>query len=222
MALDKISKTIQEFRENVTSRGGPQISSMYQVILSHPGQEPIVCYPLSIVIPGRQFMFYEHDLWGTVRKIPFKRGYTQCHMSFIVYQDWAERTYIETWMNSIIKNTQSDAGVNGSNSLGVAVPTVGLNEVQQAAAINKSLSSGGPLSKDASFSSAYEDYVDYSSGIGAISISFLNSQNKDSANRQLILKEVFPAAISQMSMASDGTAYPTFNTTFQFNTYLYV
>ena len=221
MALDKISKTIQEFREDVLSRGGPQISSMYQVILNHPGQSPIVCYPLSVIVPGRQFMFYEHDLWGTIRKIPFKRGYTQCHMSFIVYQDWAERTYIETWMNSIVRNSQSDAGVNGSNSLNVAVPTVGLNQAQTANAIQNSISSGGPLSRDATFSSSYEDYVDYAGGIGSIAISFLNAQEKESANRTLILREVFPAAISQMSMASDGTAYPTFNATFQFNSYLY-
>jgi hypothetical protein len=220
MALDKVSQTIQQFREDVLGRGGPQISSMYEVILSHNAQSPIVCYPLSIVVPGRQFIYYEHDLWGPSRKVPYKRGYTQCHMSFIVYQDWAERSYIENWMNAIIVNKEVD-GLPVSSALTFSQNIEGQNATEKLAALANTLSGGGPLSADATFSEEYQDYIDYVSGTGSIIISFLNSSTK-TPNRAVLLKEAFPAAISQMSMASDGSAYPTFNVTFQFNDYHYL
>lgn len=220
MALDKVSRTIQEFRQDVLQRGGPQISSMYVVTLAHIIQEPIVCYPLSVIVPGRQFNYYDHDLWGPNRKIPYKRGYTQCHMSFIVYQDWAERTYIETWMNTIVNNANLP-GVNfNTTDVRSGAPIVA-TQTQAAQAYNNSLSSGGPLSRDANFGFNYQDYVDYQNGFGTILIQCLNSQTK-AVNATILLKEAFPAAISQMSMGSDGTGYPTFNVTFQFNDYHYI
>lgn len=223
-AINTVSNTIQQFREDVMARGGPQIASMYEVTLSHIEQEPLVCYPLSVVIPGRQFVFYEHDLWGTSRKVPYKRGYTQCHMSFVVYQDWAERTYVETWMNTIIKNTQSGGnGVSvGNLSSNGAAGVFATDEVNAGKAIASSLSTGGPLSSSAYFAGGYEDWIDYLAGYGAIQIKFMNSQDKGTANRVILLKEAYPAAISQMAMASDGTGYPTFNVTFQFNSYIYL
>ena len=101
MARNSIVDTITSFRENVISRGGPQIAAMYEATLNS-GSDPLVCYPLTVVIPGRAFQFYEHDIWGPARKIPVKRTYTQCSMTFVVYQDWLERTYIEGWMNNLL------------------------------------------------------------------------------------------------------------------------
>lgn len=219
MALDRISQTVQQFREDVLGRGGPQISAMYEVTLAHVLQEPIVCYPLNVIMPGRQFVYYDHDLWGPNRKIPYKRGYTQCHMSFIVYQDWAERTYIETWMNSIINNTNSPGANFNANEVVAGAPIVA-NEIQASTAFQNSLQNGS-FSNDAVFGFNYQDYIDYAGGIGSILIKCLNSQTKE-MNAGFYLKEAFPAAISQMSMASDGTGYPTFNVTFQFNDYHYL
>lgn len=221
-AINKVSSTIQEFRSDVMSRGGPQIASMYEVTLNHVSQQPLVCYPLSVVIPGRQFIFFEHDMWGPIRRIPYKRGYTQCHMSFIVYQDWQERTYLERWMNTIIKNTQTAANgltvgrLNPSDKGSVLTPS----ETQTENTVKNNIDSS-PISKDAYFG-IYEDAINYTSGYGSVQIKFVNSQDKDNLNRAIVLNEAFPAAISQMSMASDGTGYPTFNVTFQFNNYIYL
>ncbi len=220
MALDKVNRTIQQFREDVLNRGGPQIASMYQVTLAHTLQSPIVCYPVSVVVPGRQFVFFEHDLWGPNRRVPYKRSYTQCHMTFIIYQDWAERTYIENWMNSIIKNsTSSGVSISSGN---LSNPST-VAEANLSTALNNSLSSGGPLSADAQFPGNYEDYVDYFNGLGTVEINFLNSstKNPESPNRRITLKEAFPAQLNQFAMAADGTSYPMFNVTFQFNNYLY-
>jgi len=230
MAIGKISKTVQEFRENALKRGGPQIASFYEVVLSSLAGT-IACYPLNIIIPGRQYVYYEHDLWGPSRKIPYKRGYTQCHMSFMVYQDWAERSYIETWMNTIIKH-QNVSGVgfspSESNSQNFVEDPTDPNSVQNwvqrttddVVGDVRNLFGG---KGDAAFNlDGYEDYVNYASGVGSVFIRCINSQNKSKNNLEITLKEAYPAAISQMSIASDGSGYPTFNATFQFKDYVYL
>lgn len=229
MAISKISKTIQEFRTSVIERGGPQIASRYEVILSHLDQEPLTCYPMSVIVPGRSFVYYDHDLWGTIRKVPYKRGYTQCHMSFIVYQDWAERNYIERWMNTIIRNKQTGSPKDLTN---LTSPNIMEDETRTTSALLGAIATGGPVSNDVNFGTNYEDFIDYNSGFGTIHIRCMNSGNPtpgpngepmpDAANKTIILKEVFPAAISQMSLASEGTGYPSFNVTFQFNNYYYM
>lgn len=224
MAISRVSNTITQFREDVLSRGGPQISGMYEVILAQATNVPIVCYPMTVVLPGRLFITYDHDIWGTIRKIPYKRGYTQCSMTFIIYQDWVERTYIESWMNTIIRNdnrtveqqialdTQQNSGSDPSD------PQLGANEYN---AISQSLSSGGIQDSSANFgTSKFNDYVDYYNGVGTVVINCLNSQTKES-NKTIILKEAYPATISPVTMASDGSGYPTFTVSFQYKDYIY-
>jgi len=100
-----VSNSIQNFRENVINRGGgPQYASKYIATMVWP-QGSRTYYPLSVVLPGRNYAFFEHDIWGPIRKIPYKRGYTQCNMTFIIYQDWEERNFIERWMNSVVLNS---------------------------------------------------------------------------------------------------------------------
>ena len=95
------------------------------------------------------------------------------------------------------------------------------DEISANQSLSNAIDTGGPIGSNAYFGQ-YEDFIDYLSGYGTITIEFLNSQNKERTNRAILLKEAFPAAISQMSIAADGTAYPTFNVTFKFNTYLYL
>jgi len=225
MATSKISNTITQFREDVLSRGGPQISGMYEVTLAQNNTSPVVCYPLNVVLPGRVFITYDHDIWGTIRKIPYKRGYTQCSMTFVVYQDWAERTYIESWMNSIIRNdnrsVEQQIALDGEENITEDPANAQLSH-QDYQVISSSLSSGGVQDSDANFGIAkYNDYVDYYGGVGTIIINCLNSQTK-TPNKTLILKEAYPATVSPLTLAADGSAYPTFTVSFQFNSYDYI
>lgn len=223
MATSKVSDTITQFRQDVLSRGGPQISGMYEVILSKGG-DTILCYPLNVVLPGRMFITYDHDIWGTIRKVPYKRAYTQCSMSFVVYQDWAERTFIESWMNSIIRNDGRsvenqiafDTQINSTAE--PSDPQLTENEYN---AISGSLSSGGVQDADANFgTNKFNDYVDYYGGVGTVMIRCLNSQTKE-ANKTYTLVEAYPATISPLTMAADGSGYPTFTVSFQYKDYIY-
>ena len=224
MATPKISNTINQFRSDVLSRGGPQISGLYEVIMSHGVSTPIQCYPLSVVLPGRLFVLYDHDLWGPSRKVPYKRAYTQCNMTFVIYQDWAEKTFIESWMNSIVRHDnrtiEQQIAIDAKpNTVSPDAPQLSASEVNQ---ISDSLSTGGPQGTDANFGvSKFNDYVDYYGGIGQIRINALNSQTR-LPNKSLILKEAYPVSISPLSLASDGSGYPTFSVAFQFNDYDYI
>lgn len=196
-----VKNTIDEFRSSVIGRKGVQIAGMYEVLITTGYGETIYCYPLEVSTPGRTFKFYDHDIWGPVRKIPIKRVYSNCSMKFIIYQDWKEREFLERWMNNIVKNND---GTFTSNKV-----------------------------------SGYNDYLLYGN-TGQIIINFLNSgrpisqsstplgvQNENTQvsarniNACLNLKEVYPASLSQITTGSDGSSYPQFTCTFEYNSYYY-
>ena len=212
---NRINSTINQFREEISSRG-LQIASLYEVTLFHTASgEPLICYPLSVVIPGREFVFYNHDVWGPTRKIPYKRQYTQSTMSFIIHDDWAERIYLERWANSVIVNTgASPSGYAYASNFDTQpdgdsppIEEVSLSIEESAADISPSTST------------PYNDYVNYESGRGTVRIKCLNSKNKTQPNLVFKLKEAYPAALSPISLAADGSAYSTFSVTFQCRDY---
>jgi hypothetical protein len=212
---NKINTTITEFREEINSRGF-QIASLYEVTMVHG--DSIICYPLSIITPGRQFIYYNHDIWGPTRKIPYKRTYTQCNMSFIIHNDWAERIFLETWANDAIKNlsglnlaagAQLDSTGNQSTDANVA------NQVVNA--VKLSASSPSPRSIG-----NYGDYTNYLNGLGTVVIKCLDSKDKSKVNLEFKLTEAYPAILGPITLASDGSGYATFNVTFQFRDYIMI
>lgn len=179
-----VATTINEFRQLVVSRKGPQIAGKYEVTLSTGYGDTITVYPLNVVVPGRTFKFYEHDIWGPNRKVPIKRVYSDCSMTFLIYQDWNERSFLEKWMNSVINNFDNS--------------TVATTEAI----------------------SEYNDYLNYNS-VGTIQIKFLKSDSHTDMNTAITLKEAYPSSLSQITIGSDGSSYPTFNVTFEYNNYYY-
>jgi hypothetical protein len=223
-----ISNTIVEFREAVLKKGGPQIASKYRVTLTDYAANSLLCYPLAVIIPGRNFSFYEHDIWGPIRRIPNKRGYTQCNMTFLVYQDWTERKFLETWMNEIVydnypvpfSNTLTeppqssnfdDFLSNRFSGLAESVSPVFTENFSEALSIGNV--------KDSVSSGKYKDYINYKGGIGQVMIECLSSNSNDQVTSSFVLEECFPSQISPTSLASDGTGYPSFTVSFQYNTY---
>lgn len=198
-----ISNTVKEFREAVLQKGGPQIASFYKMLLT-VGDSTLVCYPQSVVLPGRSFSFFEHDIWGPVRRVPYKRLYTVCNVTFIIYQDWSERVFLENWMNKIVVSNPYKS-ITPRDTEGSTPPTLSLPN-----------SSGYP---DASFGNGvFDEWIDYSSA-GTVTIDFLNAQDKTKTNLSIEMYEAFPSTISQVSMGSDATGYPSFTVGFQFRSY---
>lgn len=216
-----ISNTIQQFRQDVLQKGGPQIASKYKVNMFFNGSS-IDCYPLSVVLPGRNFSLYEQDLYGPVRKVPYKRGYTQCNITFLVYQDWQERKFLENWMNLIVYNIKPGSGsrevLDGNLNLveGSANSAATIGDREADAASEAALTGSGT---DSIPTGSYRDYANYKNGRGVISIQTLSSLDHNDTTSLTILKEAYPAFISPLTLGSDGTGYPTFTVGFQFNQY---
>jgi len=209
---NKINTTITQFREEINSRGF-QIASLYEVTMVHG--DSIICYPLSIITPGRQFVYYNHDIWGPTRKIPYKRTYTQCNMSFIIHNDWAERIFLETWANDAIKN------LSGLNlAAGAQLDSTGneLTDADATAAVTAAVQESASSSNAYSIGN-YGDYTDYLNGLGTVVIKCLDSKDKSKVNLQFKLTEAYPAVLGPITLASDGSGYATFNVTFQFRDY---
>jgi hypothetical protein len=100
-----ISGSITNFRNNVINRGGVQLSSRYMVEFYTPyGQ--FVTYPNEVNLPQRAFVTFDagqpQSMWGSKRKIPIQNEYDELTMSFVVYQDWAEKQFLEQWMDNIV------------------------------------------------------------------------------------------------------------------------
>jgi hypothetical protein len=214
-----VSSTVTQFRTDVIAKGGPQISSKYMVRLFHQDLGLIECYPQSVIIPGRLFSFYDQDIWGPTRKIPLKRAYTQCNMTFIVYQDWAERKYLENWMNRIIVNSGSPK-LNSGAANSIASSS---NENENPSGSLTVLTADEITEFNASTTSAivtgnFNDSIDYDAGRGYVSITPISS-NSDTPRTIFQLFEAYPASISPLTMASDGTGYPSFTVGFQFKEY---
>ena len=224
-----VSNTVTQFRTDVLAKGGPQISSKYRVTLYHTDLGEIRCYPQSVIIPGRLFSFYDQDLWGPTRKIPLKRAYTQCNMTFIVYQDWAERKYLENWMNRIIVNSgspelNSGAAENSAATLtdefvGSLVPFGFSGLTPTAIQLTRpQIETFNASSTSAIVTGNFNDSIQYSKGYGYISITPISS-NSNYPTTIFRLFEAYPASISPLTMASDGTGYPSFTVGFQFKEY---
>jgi len=188
----------------------------------------IDCYPISVVLPGRIFSLYEHDIWGPVRKIPYKRGYTQCNMTFLIYQDWRERKFIERWMNEVVKNIDTTSSsssslpnYNNSNSSPVfpSIASGVLAQVSESVETQNSLFRLGS-STNSQTSNIYKDYVNYLSGKGLIEIETLQSNTNSSTTCNIKLYEAYPATLSPTTFAADGTGFASFTVGFQFNDYL--
>lgn len=113
--------TIDEYRAYVNSRKFVQNPSHYRVVISEGknmdnGKVPaITLYPDSILLPGRNFINTPFGYFGPEFPIPLRREYNELSMNFIVYQDWVERKYFDTWMDSILPYGQYQTSTEASD-----------------------------------------------------------------------------------------------------------
>ena len=171
-------------------------------------------YPTSLVLPGRSFSFFEHDMWGPTRRVPYKRVYTQFNASFIIFQDWKEKNEFEAWMDLMIP--PSNGGVASVDTSGFRPPTEVETVIDYLSSIESpTLGTSG----NSTFNESYGDTINYDN-TGTITIEFLNAKNKTKVNSKMVLLEAFPSTISQVAMGADATGYPTYTVGFQFREYI--
>ena len=107
-----IPKSVSNLRSSIVNRTGIQYSSRYMVEFITPRNESFLTYPSEINLPQRALSTYSagqpQALWGTNRKVPVMHEFDEVTMSFVIYQDWAERNFFEKWMDYIINKGDYD------------------------------------------------------------------------------------------------------------------
>ena len=102
---DFLPNSISSMRSNIINRGGVQHGSRYIVEFITPFGS-FVTYPSEVNIPQRALSTYSAgtptSLNGTVRKVPIQNEYDEITMSFVIYQDWAEKNFFDKWMDFIV------------------------------------------------------------------------------------------------------------------------
>ena len=210
---DAAAKSITEFRKAVASRKIQQ-PNKYKVIMQDNSTNQLTCYPESVTLPQRSFNTAPYTPWGPVLQLPVRREYGECAMSFIIYEDWAERRFLERWMDTIIPPTATDV----PNEVGVSRterflgPSLGgvLNFANQ----NRTISS-----------TQYGDYSNsFNNSVGTIQIytgSIKTSDPLKTSTCLITLLDAFPLTLTPTQLASESTGYASFVGIFAFKEYFF-
>jgi len=217
------STSITDFRQAVIKRGGVQQPNRYRVWLQNNQNSTLVCYPESITLPQRSFNTAPYSPWGPIMQIPIRREYGECSMSFIIYEDFAEKKFLESWMDSIMPPNPTEKP-----------SPVGVNRIERAAgtstggaAILDFAEGQSPSNIGQVSANAYGDVSrGYNSSVGKITIatfwtaSQVTSNGGNSAYTSIhTLKEAYPLTITPISLSSEATGYTTFVVIFAFKEY---
>ena len=95
---------LDQFRTIVTQKGGFQSPSRYLINITPPqnsGIRSITAYPESIIFPEQTINIISDRLFTIPRALPTSGDIGDMMLTFIIYNDWAERDYFERWMDYI-------------------------------------------------------------------------------------------------------------------------
>ncbi len=210
---DYQATTITQFRNAVIARKGIQQPGKYAVQIIDGKLNTLSCYPESVTLPQRSFSTAPYSPWGPILQLPVRREYGECAMSFIIYQDWAERRFFENWMDTIIppKSTEDadPVGVSALERLGG--PSVS-NIFDVLAGTSRTIRT--------------TQFSDYSNGFntftGTVKIYPLTVENQAQQTCTITLKNAFPLTITPTQMSSEATGYATFVVIFAFKEYEFI
>lgn len=208
---DAAAKTITEFRQAVASRKIQQ-PNKYKVFIQDGSQNSLVCYPESVTLPQRSFNTAPYTPWGPMLQLPVRREYGECAMSFIIYQDWAERRYFERWMDTIIPRQAS-----------ASADPVGVSYTERI--LGPSL--GSIFTGTGSRRISTSQYTDYSTAFNSITGNIqifpltIDSNKSDGGTMScsINLIDAFPLTITPTQLSSESTGYTTFVVIFAFREY---
>ena len=198
------SRSINGFRSTVLTSGGFQHPGMYECVFYSP-LGSLESYPYDMTLPQRSFDIVPFSNWGPESNLQVRSSYGECSMTFVILQDWAERNYMERWMDLIIPPQKT-----------ISHREVGLSITQRTiGAISEPLTPGGTSSGG---NSNYS--TGFSSSTGNISIRFLNSQDKSKNNASLALYDAYPITITPTTFSSTPEyGIATFVVIFSFRDY---
>jgi len=167
-------------------------------------------YPYSVVLPGYGYDLIDHSIWSIIRKIPFRKTYTELQVTFIVGSDNYSR-YINKWQSAISKPVRSNGGVSSAANF-AQLNGIGTGGFDADVALLTDETSNGAI--DILGSGGAVNYMDkfYTNDV---TISLL-SESDNSTNALFIFHEAFISQIAPIQLTSVETGYSTFQVNYKF------
>jgi len=218
-----ISTDMNNARQNIL-RSGIQQTNRYRFFFSPMN---VFLYPYEIILPGLGYESIEHSIWSIIRKIPFRKSFTDLQVKFIIGNDNYSH-FINLWDSLIPKPSNSFGYMSDADAISLllnsgASPTVegedtsSAVEDQQTVSFSEIqdnfLSTRTPQNIGYARGGApqYDDYIKSSFVI----VSLLK-EDKLQINTTLIFEEAYITQIQPTQLTSVETGYSTFTVNFKF------
>lgn len=206
----RLRNNLTEARQEILS-GGIQQTNRYSLIYPQYSEEPL--YPHSITLPGYGFDLIEHSMWSVIRKIPFKKTYTDLQVTFYM-ENKNYANFVTSW-NSLMTNADGTQTAAFNNSSGVS-PT---NFEGSQSVVSAPEYSGNILENNKNIGIAGGGgAVNYINTIynNFVQVNLLSETSPDKINSSFIFREAFISQIAPTQLTSVETGYSLFTVFFKF------
>lgn len=220
-----ISENMLNARENILKQGIQQTNRyrMFYPRLGSPyvysdlgtrSEMGLYLYPYSVVLPGYGFDLIDHSMWSIIRKIPFRKTYSELQVTFIVGTS-NYKSFVKIWDSIITKPARSNDG-SVSDTWSYATKngvSPSVFEEQEGSGTGFLTSDSGTGDKTVTglgggvnyMNKIHEDFV---------TISLLDEQKNPTT--EFTFHESFISQIAPVQLTSTETGYSTFQVNFKF------
>jgi len=156
-------------------------------------------YPYSVVLPGYGYDLMDHSIWSVIRKIPFRKTYTDLQVTFIVGSN-NYKSYLNEWQDMITSPvpTTSTAqsfvkkyGISGEN-------------------IEESNEGGAVTGKGGAVNYIDKIYTNF------VYLGLQKETDSSDHNAYFTFSEAFISQIAPVQLTSVETGYSTFQVNYKF------
>jgi hypothetical protein len=213
------SRTMTEARTNFLAAG---IQQTNRYIFKYSKMD-IFLYPYEIILPGLGYESIDHSIWSIVRKIPFRRAFTDLQVKFIMGKT-NYKHFIELWNTTVSKLSTIDISQQSQQVLlqnGVSPSSAGIESTNQAGVNAAERTLGNSFLSSRIYQSVGNaiggapQYTDYIGGSFA-TVGLINEKSKD-IQTTLKFNEAYITQIQPTQMTSVETGYSTFTVNFKFS-----
>lgn len=195
----KFAQSMAKARASILEQGIQQTNRYFFRRGSGPTE-----YPYSVVLPGYGYDLMDHSIWSVIRKIPFRKTYTDLQVTFIVGSN-NYKSYLNEWQ-SMITSPEGSAAVNGLTKVQRFINANGVSQsnIETNNADGKVSGGGGAVNY---MDKIYTNFVYFG---------LLKETDSSDLNTSFTFNEAFISQIAPVQLTSVETGYSTFQVNYKF------
>ena len=199
----KFAQSMAKARASILEQGIQQTNRYF----FRRGSGPIE-YPYSVVLPGYGYDLMDHSIWSVIRKIPFRKTYTDLQVTFIVGSN-NYKSYLNEWQSMITSPEPTISQVpsrSSTSALKTFTNTYGVSSsnIEKDNANGKVSGGGGAVNY---MDKIYTNFVYFG---------LLKETDSSDLNTYFTFNEAFISQIAPVQLTSVETGYSTFQVNYKF------